>query len=326
MLYLFYLFLFLGNAFSHEKEMRTKADFLATGTFNIRKYHPWPFSPLSIGHNMQSFQDYGGQPYWHDGLDLRSQVYQPIYSATSGKVVNLQNYIRGNPLYWEIAILDEEGFVWKYHHVDRESMPDEIFKAYKEGLQIDSGTLLGHVVQWPVTTFGEAYHHLHLLVVAKDGKYINPFMMMNPLEDTSRPIIKKIGLAKKHIPTEDQEVSGPHSLYLEASDLTLHDKFILPPHRISYRLDNSPEILVWEFSTLPSGDNDKDYIEDFYMKGTCGNYLCRKFYFNLNFTLANPRQEMILKPGKHFVEVMVEDISGNKMSSVFEWKVIQHFQ
>jgi hypothetical protein len=169
---------------------------------------------------------------------------------------------------------------------------------------------------------GEVYHHLHLLVVAKDGQYINPFLMMEPLPDTKAPVIKKIGLAKNHSPVDGNEVRGPHSLYLEASDLTLHEKFLLPPYKISYKMDGGDEVLVWEFINLPSGKNDTDYINDFYMNGTCGDYYCRKFYFNLNFTKSAPRKTMTLNPGAHSIEVFVEDVVGNKSSESFQWKVL----
>jgi hypothetical protein len=192
----------------------------------------------------------------------------------------------------------------------------------KLGAVIPDGAYIGNVVRWSVTTFGELYHHLHLLVVAKDGMYINPFLMMEPLADTKAPIIKKIGLAKNHSPVTGDKISGPFSLYLEASDLVLHDKFILPPHKIAYKIDGGAEKVVWEFINLPSGKNDADFINDFYLDGTCGDYSCRKFYFNLNFTQAQPRGTMSLPPGTHTIDVTVEDIVGNSASESYQWQVL----
>lgn len=320
----FLLVLLLGTnmVFAHEKAFKTRADSLASAVYTSQKQHPWPFPLRSIGHNMQSYQNYGGSPYWHDGLDIRAEQDQPIYAANGGKVVNVENYVSGNPLYWEIAILDQEGFVWKYHHVDRKSIPPEIITAYKNGSTIPQGTLIGNVVRWEISSFGEVFHHLHLLVVAKDGKYINPFLMMNPLSDLRAPVINKIGLARNHRPVNGETIRGAHSLYVEASDLVLHDKFILPPHKISYKLNGGEEKVVWEFINLPSGTNDKDYIRDFYLEGTCGNYFCRKFYINLNFTPQSPRGQMKLRPGKHSIEVSVEDMAGNSATDSFQWEVL----
>ena len=316
------LFLTQAAFASHEKLTITKANSFATGIYKEQKHHPWPFPLLSIGHNMQSYQNYGNSPYWHDGLDIRSNIDQPMYSPVGGKVVNVENYIPGNAMYWEVAILDDEGFVWKFHHVERTSIPKEIHEAFKASGRVKAGTLIGNVVRWPVTSFGEVFHHLHLLIVAADGKYINPFLMMEPLTDTTVPVISKIGIAKNHRPTELTEVKGSHSLYLEASDLTLHQKFLLPPYKISWSLDGAEEKTVWEFVHLPSGKNDTDYINDFHLQGTCGNFTCRKFYFNLNFSPAKPREQMNLSPGEHSVEVTVEDIVGNKTSKNFTWKVL----
>ncbi len=322
MKYLLILLILTQTAFAHERKTKTIANTFATATFTEQKNHPWPFPLLSIGHNMQSYQDYGGSPYWHDGLDIRATMDQPIYAPVGGKIVNIENYVAGNPMYWEVAILDDEGFVWKFHHVARETITKEIQDAYKNREKVRAGSLIGNVVRWPISSFGEVYHHLHLLVVAADGKYINPFLMMEPLADTAVPVINKIGIAKNHRPTDLKEVRGPHALYLDASDLVLHKKFILPPYKIAYRLDNQEEKLVWEFINLPSGKSDTDYISDFHMQGTCGDYSCRKFYFNLNFTTAQPRGQMTLSPGEHSVEVMIEDIVGNKTSQSFKWTVL----
>lgn len=320
----FWLLLLLTatQAMAHERIFKTKADKLAFGKYSVQQNHQWPFPLLSIGHNMQSYQDYSGSPYWHDGLDIRANQDQAIYAAAGGKVVNIENYVRGNHLYWEIAILDDEGFVWKYHHGAKESITSEIQNAYTSGAKVAEGALIGNVVRWPVTSYGEVYHHLHLLVVAGDGRYVNPFLMLEPLSDTQAPVITKIGLSKNHKPIDGTEVSGEHALYLEASDLVLHHKFILPPHKISYRLDNGAEKLVWEFVNLPSGKNDVDFINDFFMKGTCGDYSCRKFYFNLNFSTQKPRDLFKLSTGNHQIEVTVEDVVGNKASKSFAWKVL----
>src|SRR6478609_8631666 len=121
MKFILILLLSVTQVWAHEKELKTKADLFAYAEFESQGHHPWPFPLLSIGHNMQSYQNYGGSAYWHDGLDIRSVVDQPIYSAAGGKIVNVENYQPGNPMYWEIAILDDEGFVWKYHHVNRQS-------------------------------------------------------------------------------------------------------------------------------------------------------------------------------------------------------------
>jgi hypothetical protein len=311
----------LNTAFAHEKVFRTKADAFATGSFRTQKTHSWPFALLSIGHNMQSYQNYDGSPYWHDGLDIRGRESEVVHAAAGGVVVNIENYVKGSPLYWEIAILDEEGFVWKYHHIAFESISEEVKTSFKQKSKISAGALIGNIVRWPSVAYGEVYHHLHLLVVGQDKQYINPFLMLEPLSDTQAPVIRKIGLAQNHSALKTDKVTGEFSLYADVADLILHNKFIVPPHKISYSLDKGEEKLVWEFIHLPSGTSDELYINDFYLDGSCGNYSCRKLLINLNFSQTAPRGQMKLLPGAHEVEVMVEDIVGNKASSSYQWTV-----
>ena len=321
MKFLFALVLVSSTLWAHEREPRTKADFMATGKFSEQRHHAWPFPLLSIGNSMQSYQDYSNDPYWHDGLDIRAVQDQPIYAAAGGEVVNIQNYILGNPMYWEVAIRDAEGFVWKYHHVAKETITKEVQASYKNHTKIADGSLIGNVVRWPITSYGEVYHHLHLQVVDKDKMYINPFLMMEPLNDTQAPVINQIGIAKNHRPISGNKVSGAHALFLDASDLTLHTRYLLSPYKISYVMDGADEKLVWEFINLPGGTSDSKYISDFYMNGTCGDYSCRKFYFNLNFTQANPRGQMNLEKGDHEIVVNIEDIVGNKATKSYRWTV-----
>lgn len=322
MKFLLLLLLTATQLMAHETNFKSRADKFATGKFISQGHHQWPFALLSIGHNMQSYQDYGGSPYWHDGLDVRGKSDELVYAAAGGKVINIENYVAGNPLYWEVAIQDAEGFVWKYHHIAKGSITKEIQEAYKSGKIVAEGVVIGNIVKWPVSSYGEVFHHLHLLVVGADGQYINPLLLMEPLNDTQAPVITQIGIAKNHKPVSGTEVKGEHALFLEASDLIYHQKFTLPPHKISYRLNNGEEKVVWTFVHLPSGKNDTDFINDFYMKGTCGNYSCRKFYFNLNFSTKKPRDTFKLPVGNHSIEVSVEDIVGNRASQSFQWKVL----
>lgn len=285
----------------------------------------WPYSILSIGHSMQSYQKYGfSGAYWHDGLDIRGNANQPVFATVSGKIVNIENYYPGQPLYWEVAILDDSGFVWKYHHVDSKSIPEEIKKAYKDGTRIKQGDHIGNIVPWPVTAHGEVYNHIHMLIVDGKGRYVNPFRLLPKLADTSIPEILEIGIFDSNLKRlKGNTVRGKHGLYVNAFDTVLHEKFSLTPYLITYRLDNGPERLVWRFDHLPSVDNDKDFINDFYLKGTCGDYSCRNFIINLNFDTSsnNGTTFLVLEPGSHQVDVTVMDFSGNKASKSFIYLV-----
>jgi len=288
----------------------------------------WPYIALSIGNSMQSFQNYGfspGSAYWHDGLDIRGNANENVYATVSGKIVNIENYRPGNKLYWEVAILDDNGLVWKYHHVDEKSIPRKIHQAFKDGSRIEQGELIGKIVYWSVTTEGERYHHIHLLVVNGLGQYVNPLALMPALADTTSPMIGKIGLTQGGKVIKKTSVRGAHGIYAEISDTILHDKFLLTPYKISYKLDKGEEQAVWKFDFLPGLTNDLDYIHDFFLKGSCGNYRCRKFLININFdkTSRGNISAFNLSAGSHEIEIIAEDIVGNRTSKVFDYHVKQ---
>jgi hypothetical protein len=323
---IFSLFLWVTTTQAHLKSTTTHADNYAWSTsLDSSQEAMWPYEIKSIGHSMQSYQNYSTSPYWHDGLDMRGEAHQEIFSATAGIVVNIENYYPGNKYYWEVAILDDSGFVWKYHHVEEKSITSLMKNSYKYGNRINKGDSIGKIIPWGQSAYGEQFHHIHLLIVDGTGKYINPFKLLPRLADTTFPIITKIGLFdKRRKIISGNQVSGKHGVYIDASDTVLHDKFLLTPYFISYRLNHSLEKVVWQFDHLPSVTNDEDYILDFYLKGSCGNYHCRKFYINLNFNKNFPdaTEFFQLEEGEHEIEVKVMDFAGNATTKIFSYKVV----
>src|SRR4030042_3657281 len=91
---------------------------LATGDPNLITDHgvyDWPFALDSIGWSMQSYQDYGGTPYFHHGMDMMKIFGTNVINQSGGQVVNIENYNPGWDLYWEVAVLDPYGNIWQYH-------------------------------------------------------------------------------------------------------------------------------------------------------------------------------------------------------------------
>lgn len=324
------IFFFSLNSYASQKHLKnkpTKADgFAWAKKLDPLKSSSWPFEIESIGHSMQSFQKYGfSSAYWHDGLDMRGDAGTKIYASVSGTVVNIENYHPGNDLYWEVAILDDQGFVWKYHHVNKDSIPKKIKDAFKNKLRVEQGEYIGDIVTWPESAYGERYHHIHMLVVDGKGRFINPFKLLPKLLDHSAPVIKEIGLFdhKRRI-IRGNTVRGEHGIFINAYDTVLHSKFNLTPYMISYRIDGGDEKIVWKFDTLPSIGNDRDYIHDFYLKGTCGNYHCRNFYINLNFNIKfknNATEFFKFEKGQHKIDIKVSDFVGNSTSRSFLYQV-----
>ena len=125
----------------HEIENSWSPDYLdlATGDPNLLSDHgvyAWPFDLNSIVWRMQSYQDYGGSPYFHHGMDMMKMFGTNVFNRSGSQVVNIENYQPGNYLYWEIAVLDPDGYLWQYHHIDQSTIPQYIWDKYDE-YQID---------------------------------------------------------------------------------------------------------------------------------------------------------------------------------------------
>ncbi|NCX96907.1 MAG: hypothetical protein EBX41_10995, partial [Chitinophagia bacterium] len=62
---------------------------LATATANNTNLnrHPWPVHVQSIGHNTASYQNYGGEPYFHHGLDIRADAGSDVIASVGGRIV-----------------------------------------------------------------------------------------------------------------------------------------------------------------------------------------------------------------------------------------------
>lgn len=294
------------------------------GTFDNKSKLPlasWPVVVQSIGHTNASYQDYGGTPYFHHGLDIRANDLEKVYASRGGKVVNVENYVLGNGLYWEVAILDNDGFIWQYHHIEKSSIPQKIKDAFKVGSSVPDGELLGAVVHWPVVTYGERYNHIHLNVLDKNKNYISPFKFLNHLTDTIGPIINKIGIYKNKAIHNSTKVSGGYTIFLDASDLVLHKEFIVPPHLIKYRINQGEWVTTWDFSTLPGGADNEKYVDNFFIPNlACGNYSCRKIIIDLGF-MPDGHRQFPSNPGQYKIEVEVSDFVNNVDSQSFNWSV-----
>lgn len=304
---------------------------LATGDPNLTQHgvYAWPFTFDSIGWSMQSYQDYGGQPYFHHGMDMMVMWGTDVFNRSGGQVVNIENYQPGNELYWEVAILDPDGYIWQYHHIQESTIPQFIWDKFAEwqndhqnGGFIPQDTLLGKNIEWPVWSFGKQFNHIHLNILAEGGVYVNGFEFHEPLSDTVGPEIQGIGLIQNGQVIPGNTVEGSYSLYVHARDLILDDVFYLPPWDIEFSVDGGPVHTTWQFNTLPGGADDTAYLDDFYVvPPTCGDYGCRDYYIDLGF-IPDSQYGFPWTGGQHTIDVTVKDYAGNVANGSFTYSVI----
>ncbi|HOM67879.1 MAG TPA: DNRLRE domain-containing protein [Brevefilum fermentans] len=315
-------------------EIQTKSEGIATGNPNgPHLQYAWPFTVVQMGHVIQSYQNYSSgtsQAYFHHGMDMIAPDGTQVFTRSGGQVVNIENYQPGNSLYWEVAILDPEGYVWQYHHIDRNTIPQSIFDKYNEwkanpstGGYVPPNTHIGNIVYWSVVSFGYRFNHIHLNILAAGDVYINPLEFHVPLADNQDPEILGIGLLTNGRITAGNFVASTqfdnYGFYVRARDLFLSNVFYLPPYKTEFRIDGGSWVTTWEFHNLPGGSNINTYVNEFFVvPDTCGNYTCRDFYINLGF-IPGSRYQFPTAPGEHTIEVRVWDYNGNSTASSFTW-------
>ena len=323
-----------------EAEIQTGSAGIATGDpYGEHSVYGWPFAVSQVGHINSSYQLYSSYPdeaYFHHGIDLLANYGTQVRTPTAGQVVNVENYSSPSNLYWEVAILDTEGYVWQYHHIEQTSIPQAIHYAYQDYLAdhenggfIPADTYLGKIVKWPVSSFGYYFHHIHLNILAAGDFYLNPieFLDNSSHPDTQAPQIQGVGLftGTNTLLSENTIPYGTdYSIYLRARDLYKSQVYYLPPHRITYKLDGSSEVhTVWDFHTLPGGSSNTAYVNSYFLPGhTRGNYQARDFYINMGFS-KNGINPLPTDPGIHTIDITVYDYAGNSAVWRYVWTITQ---
>lgn len=168
---------------------------------------PWPIQygndAPRIGNGVAQFQPYIKPGYWHGGCDMlvntsRHLLVTPIagkleaghYSYAAAQGGRLTKFwkpwpMQGDPSYFEIAIVSDEGYRFELHHVDRARLPSSIIDLLnKGGGRVEAGTPVGYAVD----IFG-SYNHTHYNVISPSGIAANPQYVSPPLGDTRAPTL-----------------------------------------------------------------------------------------------------------------------------------------
>ena len=142
---------------------------------------PWPFVPFDsaqpLGNSYGEYQDYGGGPYMHPGIDILHPAGSHVYAVKSGWVKAILT--TSAEYHWRVAIGDSAGpdscDGWLYAHLDQFSITVSV------GEHVDSGQFLGDIVQWPVANFS----HCHFVKIRNAGTTWNSDWLFvgNPLDE-----------------------------------------------------------------------------------------------------------------------------------------------
>lgn len=262
----------------------------------------WPIAPMdsmhALGNNWGEYQEYGGWPYMHPGIDVMGiTIGKPVYAVDSG-VVKAWLTISGL-WHWRLAIADYETTdsveAWLYAHID----PAHYHKNI--GDQVTEGELIGYLVEWPIMGFD----HLHFARIKDAGSVWeygdwafvqNPLVIIEPYDDTTRPVFENAVSNDRFAFCVNNT-----SMYLQSDSLygdvdiiaKIHDDNGLPllypvwerliPYKIEYEIngpEHQPTMLSFIFFGVLRWDENVDVI--YKDDGVCdsqGDYDYRDYYF-----------------------------------------------
>jgi hypothetical protein len=262
----------------------------------------WPFGTgdesLPLGNNYGEYQNYGGYPYLHPGIDILQPAGSGVYAVKSG-IVKAVLTISGD-YHWRVAVGDSAGAGWcdgwLYAHLN----PNTI--AVQVGDSIQVGDYLGALVYWPT----EGFHHLHFVKIRSQGVtwpadwtfIANALDELVPIDEPDAPVIEnaredaKFAFCYNNTSVyfdPGMPLYGPVDIISRISDKTNHAYWRMIPYRIEYSIFNDSlsygPVLSFVFTdTLFWNQNVHVIYQDDEVCNTQGDYDFRDFYFILTNT------------------------------------------
>jgi hypothetical protein len=257
----------------------------------------WPFDPgnvsLPLGNDYGEYQYYGGDPYYHPGIDIMQMYGSHVYAVKAGVVKAVLT--TSGEYHWRVSVGDSAGTQWcdgwLYAHLDQNTIQVQV------GDTVQEGDYLGDLVYWPVALF----HHLHFVKIRNHGmpwqsdwKFIaNPLDELIPIDDSTPPVIEnargtyKFAFCQNNTHTyfdPGAPVKGDVDIVSKIYDKINHPTWKLVPYSIYYSVYNDSvtvgPILSFIFTDTLWWDQNVDVpYQDDAICHTQGDYDYRNFYF-----------------------------------------------
>ncbi len=304
-----------------------------TGLFAI----DWPIQPFNashpLGNSYGEYQNYGGAPYYHPGIDIMAPAGTPVYAVKAGYVKAVLTIFQD--LHWRVAIGDSSGAAacdgWLYAHLDEATI------AVNEGDWVEEGQYLGDLVYWPTAGF----HHLHFVKIRNSGVtwnsdwafIANPLDELGVIDDGQPPLLSNATASSLFAFCQNEAFSyfsdgdplaGDVDIICRADDEINHF-WLVAPYELEYKIEGDSSI-PWTVAVRFSGYLDYDqnvnvvYQDDGYLNSK-GDYDDRVFYFNLTNTdgdgiieytdRARSWQTAYFRNGDYMIYARARDRFGN---------------
>lgn len=308
---------------------------------------PWPLAPNSphpIGNTYGEYQNYGGSPYLHPGIDVLGNHYQPVYAVEDGVVKAVLT--TSAQYHWRVATGQAgsgttQGFL--YAHLQQSSI------AVSVGDTIVKGQYLGDLVPWPTSNFT----HVHFNSIEDRGNqwygdWMVPYNAHLDLEhrgETSKPVFENARGNDLFAFCRNQTSTyrDPDNLFNKV-DIIVHigDKlnsgWTCSVQTLRYSIwpvgnpgapvvDNKLAVnFDMALDTYASGSIDAFLVDLFYKEdSTCntnGDYNSREFFHIITNSDGNQVYESsdedeawntnLVPNGDYVIEVVAKDAAGNR--------------
>lgn len=266
----------------------------------------WPmkpfFQPHAIGNSYGEYQWYGGDPYYHPGIDILGAAGDSVFAVKAGFVKAVLT--TSAELHWRVAIGDSAGSVacdaYLYAHLNLNTI------QVSPGDAVAHGQYLGRLVSWPVASF----HHLHFVKIRKSGfPWSSDWQFIH---DPLDYIADKVdAVAPQFVPLTNGQWTAFYpnggSTYLDAGDTLSgaldflvsvrdrvgHPTWYVAPFQVNYRFRNDslsyPAVISVEFGDTLWWDQGMDIIyRDDATYDSKGDYTDREFYVICTNTDGDP--------------------------------------
>jgi hypothetical protein len=286
--------------------------FLAVALASSALAANWPLVPLDsvhpLGNNWGNYQDYGGTPYFHNGIDV-------ITPDVQGRRVHAvrHGWVKGwgtiqAELHYRLAICDTssdftgraEG--WLYAHIDSARWHRSL------GDEVQEGDSIGYLVAWPMKA---TFDHCHFARISDTGAtwqrfpsptwwfVQNPLTIIQPNTDIVAPVIENARTSQKFAFCRNNRnnsyvaydnLVGNVDIIAKAYDKTgtttgnaTWDK--LAPYEVDYSIKREDGLVVvpWTIGVQFSNTLDGALVHTVYKNdNTCntqGDYDFREYYY-----------------------------------------------
>ncbi|MGY6277433.1 M23 family metallopeptidase [Methylomonas sp. MgM2] len=156
----------------------------------------WPIKDAySIMDTISTLQFYGGRPGFHHGLDIKAAAGTAVYAPVGGSVAIGYYYPRAKTPYTYAVFIDaDDGNRWEFHHIDQQTIPDQIRSLADQRGRIEAGTPIAKIYDAP--RFDPTIPpHVHIDVIDQVGIHQNPLRFFPPLADKTPPEFRGVYFA-----------------------------------------------------------------------------------------------------------------------------------